>query len=236
MRPFSLGVTTLIQGLYALVWVAVLFDVASPTFNLRGMPNWSGMQAVVIMALLFTAAVALGVVMHTISRAVFRKVKDQWALQVLASATTAKRLKALGATDTFPGGPRYEDLTNADAAARPREAGAFLHSIGYQIRARSPHLWDSIQVYRDQYRLARGFVMPSAAFAMVLPLWAPIGSLDMAGFIGPFPIIRSQLVLLSVLAAAVSYVAFRERTYRYVAATLLAYATLEGERGKGRSV
>ena len=172
--------------------------------------------------------------MHTISRGVFRKVKDRWALQVLASSTTEKRLKALGATETFPGGPRYDDLLNADAGTRPREAGAFLHSIGYQIRARSPHLWDSIQVYRDQYRLARGFIVPSAAFAMVLPLWAPIGSLDLAGFIGPFPIIRTQLVLLSILAAAVCYVAFRERTYRYVAATLLAYATLEGERRKAK--
>ncbi len=46
MRPFSLGVTTLIQGLYALVWVAVMFDVASPTFNLGGLPSWTGMQGV----------------------------------------------------------------------------------------------------------------------------------------------------------------------------------------------
>ena len=37
MRPFSLGVTTLIQGIFTLAWVAVLFDVASPTFNLSGL-------------------------------------------------------------------------------------------------------------------------------------------------------------------------------------------------------
>jgi hypothetical protein len=41
--------------------------------------------------------------------------------------------------------------------------------------------------------------------------------------------------LLSVLAAAVCYVAFRERTFRYAAAALLAYATVEGERKKGGS-
>ena len=42
MRPFSLGVTTLIQGVYALAWVVVLFDVASPTLNLREMPELVG--------------------------------------------------------------------------------------------------------------------------------------------------------------------------------------------------
>ncbi len=79
------------------------------------------------------------------------------------------------------------------------------------------------------------FLLSSAAFALVLPLWAPIAALDTAGYIGPLPIIRTQLVLLSVLAAAVSYMAFRERTYRYSAAMLLAYATLEGEQRKDRA-
>jgi hypothetical protein len=57
-----------------------------------------------------------------------------------------------------------------------------------------------------------------------------VKALDSAGAIGPFPIIRTQLFLLAILAAAVSYVAFRERSYRYAAATILAFATLEGER------
>jgi hypothetical protein len=235
MRPFSLGVTTMIQGAYTLVWVAVLFDVASPTFNLRGLPDWSGMEAVAAVALLATAAVALGVVMHTISRGIFRKQKDEWAQQVLMSPTVNKRLETLGATETFPGGPRYEDILAADSASRPQQAGGFFHAVVYQLMARAPTLWNSIQVYRDQYRLARGFVVPSAAFAIVLPFWEPIEALDAAGFIGPLPIIRTQLVLLSILAAAVSYAAFRERTYRYAAATLLAYATLEGEQQRADS-
>ena len=31
MRLFSLGLTTLLHGFYALIWVAVLLDVGSPT-------------------------------------------------------------------------------------------------------------------------------------------------------------------------------------------------------------
>jgi hypothetical protein len=60
-----------------------------------------------------------------------------------------------------------------------------------------------------------------------------VRALDGVGSIGPLPIVRTQLFLLSVLAAAVCYVAFRERTFRYSAAKLLAYATIEGEKMKG---
>ena len=67
----------------------------------------------------------------------------------------------------------------------------------------------------------------------MLPLWAPVVALDSLGTVGPLPIVRTQLFLLSVLASAVCYIAFRERTFRYAAATLLAYATVEGERKKG---
>ena len=229
MRPFSLGVTTLIQGLYALVWVAVMIDVASPTFNIEGLPAWSGTQGAIGIVLVLTAAVALGLVMHTISRGIFRKGKERWEAEVLESDTVKKRLTALNALDTFPGGPQYSDVLGAEIAT-PQQTGGFMHAIGYQIMARNPHLWHSIQVYRDQYRLARGFIVPSAAFAFVLPFWAPVGALDAEGFIGPFPIIRTQLFLLSILAAAVSYVAFRERTHRYSAAKLLAFATMEGEK------
>ncbi len=233
MRPFGLGVTTLIQGVYSLLWVAVLFDVASPTFDLRGSASWTGMQTVIVIILALTGAVALGLMVHTLSRSLFRKRKDQWTLTVLQSQTVQKRLTTVGATETFSGGPRLEDMLNADAATRPRHAGGFVHAITYQLMSRAPQLWGSIQVYRDQYRLARGFVVPSAAFALVLPLWDPIAALDPAGSIGPFPIIRTQLVLLSVLAAAVSYVAFRERAYRYTAAALLAYTTMVAQRKQG---
>jgi hypothetical protein len=54
-------------------------------------------------------------------------------------------------------------------------------------------------------------------------------TLDGAGMIGPFPIIRTQLFLLGVLAA-VSFVAFRERSHRYAAAKVLAFTTMEGTR------
>ncbi len=230
MRPFSLGVTTLMQGLYALLWVIVLFDVASPTFNLDGVPDWSGMQAAAAVAVFLTASAALGVVMHTVSRGLFHRFKLQWMLEVLTSDTVRDRMRALGEGAVFSGGPRYEDLLKAEAPARVHQAAAFMHAVEFAVMSRAYDVYRRVQVYRDQYRLARGFILPSAAFAIVLPLWEPVKALDTAGTIGPFPIIRTQLFLLSILAAAVSYVAFRERSYRYAAAKLLAFATLEGGR------
>jgi hypothetical protein len=107
-----------------------------------------------------------------------------------------------------------------------------LQALEYQLLSRAPEVWRGIQPCRDQYRLARGFILTSAAFAPILPLWAPVAALDGLGAIGPLPIVRTQLFLLSVLASAVCFMAFRERTFRYAAATLLAYATVEGERKK----
>ena len=69
-----------------------------------------------------------------------------------------------------------------------------------------------------QYRMARGFILPLAILAFILPLWAPVAALDGVGSIGPFPIIRSQVFMVSLLASAVSFVAFQERAYRYSAA------------------
>jgi len=92
--------------------------------------------------------------MHTVSRGIFRKVKERWETQVLASDTVKKRLTTLDALETFPGGPRYDDVLSADDATRARQAGGFMHAIGYQLMARNPGLWSAIQVYRDQYRLA----------------------------------------------------------------------------------
>jgi hypothetical protein len=230
MRPFSLGVTTLMQGLYALLWVIVLFDVASPTFNLDGLPDWSGIQAAVAIVVLLTASAALGVVMHTVSRGLFHRFKLQWMLEVLSSSTVRDRMRALGGVAVFSGGPKYDDLIEAEGPGRVHRAAAFMHAVEFSILSRAYDVYRTVQVYRDQYRLARGFILPSAAFAIVLPLWEPVKALDSAGAIGPFPIIRTQLFLLSILAAAVSYVAFRERSYRYAAAKLLAFATLEGRR------
>jgi len=232
MRPFSLGVTTLVQGIYALSGVIVLFDVASPTFNLDGVPDWTGTQALAAVILLFLASVAVGVVMHTISRGLFRPIKDVWALDVASSETVRSRLAALGSVETFPGGPKYNDIPEGGKATRVRKAAAFIHAVEYQLMARAHHVYSTIQVYRDQYRLARGFILPSLAFAILLPLWEPVKALDVSGAIGPFPIIRTQMFLLSILAASVSFVAFRERSYRYAAAKLLAFATVEGGREK----
>jgi hypothetical protein len=234
IRPFSLGMTTLVHGFYALVWVALTLDVGSPSFNLS-MPKWGPTEAVVWIALLFTAAAALGVVMHTISRGVFHRYKERWAMEVLVSPTTQQRLSAYGDVETFPGGPTYAEVLKAEGPARVRQAGGFMQALEYQLLARAPEVWRGIQSCRDQYRLARGFILTSAAFAPILPLWEPVRALDSLGTIGPLPIVRTQLFLLAVLAAAMCYVAFRERTFRYAAATLLAYATVEGERKRGGS-
>lgn len=228
MRPFNLGVTTLVHGFYAMVWMALLLDVASPTFNLS-MPQWGATQAVVWIALLFTASAALGVVVHTISRSVFHDPKERWMTTVLVSPTVQHRFSIFGEGETFPGGPSYAEVLKAEGPDRARKAGAFLQALQYQLLTRAPKVWRSIQSYRAQYRLARGFILTSVAFAPILPLWEPVRALDSQGTIGPLPIVRTQLFLLSVLAAAVCYVAFRERTFRYAAAMLLAYATLEGE-------
>lgn len=234
VRPFSLGLTTLVHGFYAMVWVALVLDVGSPTFNLS-MPQWGPTEAVVWIALLFTAAAALGVVVHTISRSVFHRTKERWATQVLVSATVQQRLAAFGDVETFPGGPSYAAVLKAEGQDRVRQAGGFLQALEYQLLLRAPEVWRGIQSCRDQYRLARGFILTTAAFAPILPLWAPVQALDSAGAIGPLPIVRTQLFLLGVLGAAVCYIAFRERTFRYAAAMLLAFATVEGERKKGGS-
>jgi len=228
MRPFTLGTTTFIQGLYTVMWMIVLADVASPTFNVQGFAGASGIQAIVWAVVIVTASVALGVVMHTLSRNVFHMRKLQWGLDILTSDSVGARLGELEAAKSFPGGLTYEEVLDEETPDRNVKAGAILHHIGFRVMAQAPDVYDRFEVYRDQYRLARAFILPSLALAFTLPLWAPVAALDGAGAIGPFPIIRSQVFLLSILAAAVSYVAFRERSYRYYAAKILAFVTLEG--------
>ena len=227
MRPFTLGITTLVQGLFTAMALLVLADVASPTFNMNGFPEWSGIQAVVSGAVFLTTSLALGVVMHTISRSIFHSMKQQWTMDVLTSESVQPRMHAVGTAQTIPGGPTYEEILDPATPDRLIRAFAFMHGMEYQLMMYAPHVFDRIQVYREQYRLARAFVVPSIIFALTLPFWEPMRALDGVGSIGPFPIIRSQLFMLSALAASVSYVAFRERAYRYAAARTLAYVTLE---------
>lgn len=235
MRPFSLGVTTLVQGLYAFVWIVILFDVGSPTFNIDTFPAWTGLQTAAAAVVVFLASTALGVVMQTISRAVFHPMKQNWSLTILSSDTVRKRFGELGSAGIFPGGETYDEIFDEKTTDRVRTASAYLHLLEYQVMTRAPEVFQTLQVYRDQYRLARAFILPSLALALVLPFWGPVKALDGAGVIGPFPIIRTQLFLLGVLAAAVSYVAFRERSHRYAAGKVLAFTTMEGTRMREQS-
>ena len=109
-----------------------------------------------------------------------------------------------------------------------------MHAIDYRVMARSPEVYRTIQVYRDQYRLARGFIMPSLVLGILLPLWEPIRTLEGARNLGPLPMIGVQLMLLGVLLAAISFLAFRERAFRHAAARVMSFLTLTVEReGKG---
>jgi hypothetical protein len=214
----------------------VLADVASPTFNMDGLPEWTGSQATFVFLTLLIVSFALGIVMHTISRGLLHKQKQRWTLEVLASGAVENRLSALNKVDPSPGGPSYADLWDEEEEPHNRawRAGMFMHGVEYQIMARAPQVFETIQVYREQYRMARGFILPLAVLALILPFWAPVALLDGAGSIGPFPIIRSQVFLVPLLASAVSFVAFRERAYRYAAAKTLAWVTIEAIEAKAR--
>jgi hypothetical protein len=229
MRPFSLGVTTLVQGIFTGMALVVLADVASPTFNLQEFPDWTGMQAVLVGVLLLTTALALGVVMHTLSRKLFHESKESWTVDVLTSDSVQRRITALPPKPSSPGGPSYLEALDGEGTERRHKCFEFMHGVDNQLLLRAPHVYAAIQVYREQYRLARGLVIPSLIFAFTLPFWAPMRALDGAGSIGPFPIIRSQLFLLSALAAIVCFMSFRERAYRYAAAKVMVYVTLEGQ-------
>ena len=110
------------------------------------------------------------------------------------------------------------------------KAAALMHGVEYQVMVRAPDVFETIQVYREQYQLARGLIIPLAILALILPFWAPVVALDGVGSIGPFPIIRSQVFLVSLLASSVRFVAFWERAYRYSAAKALACVTNRSDR------
>ncbi len=229
MRPFYLAVTTLVPGLFTSMVLLVMADVASPTFNIEELPAWTGSQAAFVFLSILTVSFALGIVMHTISRGLLHKQKQRWTLEVLASGAVENRLAGLSKVYPSPGGPSYADLWDEEVEPHNRawRAAMFMHGVEYQIMVRAPRVFETIQVYREQYRMARGFILPLAVLALILPFWAPVALLDGAGSIGPFPIIRSQVFLVPLLASAVSFVAFRERAYRYAAAKTLAWVTIE---------
>jgi len=226
MRPFYMPITTLVHGLFSSMVLLVVVDVASPTFNVAAIPAWTGSQGAIVVLVTLTVSVALGVVMHTISRSFFHRQKQRWTLQVLSSSAVRGRLAALGTVQSSPGGPTYDELSE-DTPNRVTKAAAFMQGIEYQVMVQAPHVFDNIQIYRDQYRMARAFILPCAVLAVVLPLWGPVVALDGAGAIGPIPIIRSQAFLVTVLAAAISFIAFRERAYRYSSAKALAWVTVD---------
>jgi hypothetical protein len=233
MFPFSLGVLTLLQGLYSLFWFVILLDIGSPAFDLADLPDLNGWQMVLAVLALTTMAAVVGVIMHTVSRNLLRRQKDLWAFKVLASPTVKQRFHATGAAAPGIGGATLADVLDDENPHRVRHAGEFMHAIDYLVMVRSPEVYRTIQVYRDQYRLARGFILPSLMLGILLPLWEPIRTLEGAGMVGPITLIGAQLLLLGVLFSAVSFLAFRERAFRHAAARVMSFLTLEVE-GKGR--
>lgn len=231
MFPYPLGVVTLLQGLYSLFWVAVLLDVASPAFNIQRFPEWTGMELVLALTVLFGAASVIGVVMHTVSRSVFRRQKDLWEFKILTSAAVARRFKKAGVNETGVGGPTLTEILDPGNTNRVRQAGEFMHTLSYVVMSGAPQVFHTIQVYRDQYRLARGFILPSLALALVIPFWQPVRVLEGARHVGPFSLIGLQLLLMAVLVACVTFLAFRERAFRYAAARIMSFIALEA-RGR----
>ncbi len=236
MRPFYLAITTLVHGLFTSMVLLVLADVASPTFNVEGIPEWGGSQAVFVFVTVLMVSVALGIVMHTLSRRLFHKEKRRWTLDILASRAVTDRLAAIGKVNPTPGGPTHAELLEEgeDTLSRVIKSAAFMHGLEYQVMVRVPHVFDTIQMYREQYRMARGLILLLAILAFTLPFWAPVAALDGVGSIGPFPVIRSQAFLLSLLGSIVSFLTFRERAYRYASAMTQAWVTIEGIDAKDR--
>lgn len=234
MFPFSLGVLTLLQGLYSLCWFVILLDIGSPAFDLREIPDWSAGQLLLVLVGIATLAAVVGVIMHTVSRNLFRRQKDLWAFKVLASPTVTKRFKLTGTTDPGLGGATLADVLDNENPHRVRNAGEFMHAIDYLVMVRSPAVYQTIQVYRDQYRLARGFILPSLVLGILLPVWEPIRALEGGAKLGPLPLIGVQLFLLGMLFAAISFLAFRERAFRHAAARVMSFltTTVEGNRGR----
>ena len=189
MSALSVTAQTLLQGFYSLFWIAVVLDVGSPTLDLRRLPAWSTGETVVAAVLIFTLAVVIGTMMHALSRHLFRRLKDGWSTKVLLSPSVKDRYARLGLTPTLLelGGNSFGDLADAEGLERRRRAGNIMHGILYTVMCRAPHVFRTIHIYRDQYRLARGFVVPSIILAFVLPIWEPVAQIQTGGaMVGPF--------------------------------------------------
>ena len=224
MFPYSLGVLTLLQGLYSLILIVIILDVGSPTLDLRSMGEWNSSHSLPLFAALLCVSFTVGVAMHTLSRNLFRRSKDYWDMAVLTSPAVRQRLGDLGECRPS-GGPTLEEVHAAEGFDRIRKAGEFNHAVDYVLQVRAPHLHQAIQVYRDQYRMARGFILPSLGLAIVLPFWDPVP----AGHVGQFPLVGVQVFFLCVSFAGVAMYAFKERSYRYAAARLRSFLTLQAE-------
>jgi hypothetical protein len=233
MFPFSLGVLTLLQGFYSLFWFVILLDIGSPALDLADLPELNAGQLILVIFAIGTMSAVVGVIMHTVSRNLLRRQKDFWAFKVLTSPTVRKRLKHTGVADPGMGAATLDHVLDEENLNRVRHAGEFMHAIDYLVMARSTAVYRTIQVYRDQYRLARGFILPSLMLGILLPFWEPIRTLEGGNSLGPVPIIALQLLLLGVLFAAISFLAFRERAFRHAAARVMSFLTLVVE-GKGR--
>lgn len=229
MSGFSNSVQMLIQGFYSLLWIAIAMDVGSPSLDLRRFPDLSAQQTFLILLVVFPLAFVIGVMMHTFSRHLFRKAKDDWARIVLMSARTRQRYTELGleAAVRKVGGWWYTDLDAAeDEVDRNRKAGEMMHGIDYAVATKAPHVYRQIQVYRQQYRLGRGFIIPSAVLSLILPFWEPVASVPSGVNVGPMNLVSVQLFLLTALLASFAFVSFRERAFRYEAARTKAYLVM----------
>jgi hypothetical protein len=223
--PYSLGVLTIIQGMYSLLWVVIMMDILSPTLDLRDLGRWSSAQELLAACALTAIVFALGIVMHTISRNLFRHMKDLWCVNVLLSRAVTLRIDDLGSRGPV-GGPSIQEIRDTEGMDQLRKVGEFMHAIDYTLMSHAPHVHEAIGVYRDQYRLAREFILPSIILALVVPFWEPIPM----GHIATFPLVSLQIFFLFVLFAGVSMYAFRERSYRYAAARVRSYLALEAEQ------
>jgi hypothetical protein len=121
------------------------------------------------------------------------------------------------------GAPSLEDIAAAEDRAQMRKAGEFLHAAEYALQIRAPHIHQAIQIYRDQYRLARGFVLPSLLLAIIVPFWDPLPR----GHVGQFPLISLQFFFLGIFFSGICLYAFKERSHRYTAARIRAFWMLQ---------
>jgi hypothetical protein len=211
--------------MYSLLWIVIMMDVFSPTFDLRDLDQWSSSQVLLTVCGLSTIVFAVGIVMHTLSRNLFRHTKDLWCINVLMSSAVSLRIEDLGSCGPV-GGPSIQEIRDAEGMEQVRKAGEYMHAIDYTLMSHAPHVHEAIRVYRDQYRLAREFIVPSIILALVVPFWEPIPM----GHIATFPLVSLQIFFLFVLFAGVSMYAFRERSYRYAAARVRSYLALEAEQ------